>query len=122
MTFKESGLRPKDIIDILSSREEGKFTATSAEMILRDVVSGEKEAWQVMEQTDIAKIEDENIIENAVKSAIKENQKATADYRYGKSEALNFVVGQVMRKTRGRADPATVRKMLKDQLGEPEKK
>ena len=48
--------------------------------------------------------------------ALAENQKAVNDYLKGNEAALNYVVGHVMRKTKGRADPATVLKMLKEKI------
>ena len=59
-------------------------------------------------------IADARQIKRFCEEAIKENPKALEDYKAGKEEAFNFLVGQVMRKTRGQADPATVNKIMKD--------
>jgi aspartyl-tRNA(Asn)/glutamyl-tRNA(Gln) amidotransferase subunit B len=59
---------------------------------------------------------DTGIIERAVEDAINENPKALEDYRAGESKALNFLVGQVMKKTRGKADPAELNRMLIEAL------
>ena len=48
---------------------------------------------------------------------VAENTKAIIDYKAGKKESFNFLVGQVMRKTQGRGDPETIRKVLKRKLG-----
>lgn len=56
--------------------------------------------------------------EKAVLEAIKENEDAVEDYKVGKKEAMNFLVGQVMKKTRGRAEPKGIRKMLMVQVHE----
>ncbi len=50
------------------------------------------------------------------REAIEENPKAVEDYLSGKKQALNFLVGQVMRKTKGRADPADTAKILEEML------
>ncbi|MDD1694814.1 MAG: Asp-tRNA(Asn)/Glu-tRNA(Gln) amidotransferase GatCAB subunit B, partial [Methanoregula sp.] len=52
----------------------------------------------------------------AIEDAINENPKALEDYRAGKGGALNFLVGQVMKKTRGKADPGELNRMLADTL------
>jgi aspartyl-tRNA(Asn)/glutamyl-tRNA(Gln) amidotransferase subunit B len=59
---------------------------------------------------------DTGAISAAVEEAIAENPKALSDYRAGKAGALNFLVGQVMKKTRGKADPAELNRMLVEAL------
>jgi len=52
------------------------------------------------------------------KKAIEENKKAVDDYKDGRNEALNFILGSVMKKTRGRADPKKAREMIIQQIKE----
>ena len=59
---------------------------------------------------------DDSAVTTAIEEAITENPKALGDYRAGKGGALNFLVGQVMKKTRGKADPATLNRMLEKVL------
>jgi len=59
---------------------------------------------------------DDGALRAAVREAIGENSKAVSDYRSGKAGASNFIVGQVMKKTRGRADPAEINKLLAEEL------
>jgi aspartyl-tRNA(Asn)/glutamyl-tRNA(Gln) amidotransferase subunit B len=59
---------------------------------------------------------DTGAITAAIGEAINENQKALEDYRAGKAGALNFLVGQVMKKTRGKADPAELNRLLVNAL------
>jgi aspartyl-tRNA(Asn)/glutamyl-tRNA(Gln) amidotransferase subunit B len=59
---------------------------------------------------------DNSVILTAIEEAITENPKALEDYRAGKGGALNFLVGQVMKKTRGKADPGELNRMLVEAL------
>ena len=59
---------------------------------------------------------DTGAVSAAVEEAIAENPRALEDYRAGKAGALNFLVGQVMKKTRGKADPAMLNRMLAEAL------
>ena len=59
---------------------------------------------------------DDNALRAAINEALMENPKAVADYRSGKAGACNFIVGQVMKKTRGRADPAELNRLLNEEL------
>lgn len=59
---------------------------------------------------------DTGAISTAIEETLAENPKALEDYRAGKAGALNFLVGQVMKKTRGKADPGTLNRMLAEAL------
>ena len=59
---------------------------------------------------------DDGALRGAIREAIAENEKAVGDYRSGKAGAANFLVGQVMKKTRGRADPAELNRLLTEEL------
>jgi aspartyl-tRNA(Asn)/glutamyl-tRNA(Gln) amidotransferase subunit B len=59
---------------------------------------------------------DTGFLKLAVEEAIAENPKALEDYRNGKAGAINFLVGQVMKKTRGKADPGELNRILTDTL------
>ena len=115
-TFAESGIRKKHIVDLLKMIRSGEITAKTGQKVIE--IMGEKPGnpKKIVEELGLGKITKNDVLENAVDEAIKENKKATEDYLGGKEEALNFVVGQVMRKTKGRADPATILKMLKERL------
>jgi len=73
--------------------------------------SAEEFIMRFLVDNNLLKIEDE-IIGEAVTEVVKENPQAVADYQSGKPEALNFLTGQVMKKTRGRADAKEVREMI----------
>jgi aspartyl-tRNA(Asn)/glutamyl-tRNA(Gln) amidotransferase subunit B len=74
-------------------------------------------AGAIVERLGLAKTSgDTGALAAAVTAAIAENPAAVSDYRSGKGGALNFLVGQVMKKTRGKADPADVNRALTEQL------
>jgi aspartyl-tRNA(Asn)/glutamyl-tRNA(Gln) amidotransferase subunit B len=56
-------------------------------------------------------------MERAVSEVLNKNKDAVEDYKRGKKEALNFLVGQVMKKTKGRATPQEVHEMLRNKMG-----
>jgi len=72
---------------------------------------------QVVSRLHLAKTTgDDGALRAAIREAIAENPKAVSDYRAGKSASSNFIVGQVMKKTRGRADPAELNRLLTEEL------
>jgi len=70
----------------------------------------------VMEEEGLEKIEGDSQIEKLVQEIIKENSSAVADYRRGKEESLQFLLGQLMRKTRGQIDPQLAKEKLQQLL------
>lgn len=115
-TFAEGGIKTAYIVGLLKMIQSGEITAKTGQRVIEVMVERPGPPGKIVEELGLVKITKNDILENAVKVAIRGNQKAVNDYLSGKDEALNFVVGQVMRKTKGRADPATVLKMLKDRL------
>ena len=60
--------------------------------------------------------EEDDVVQKAVREAVAENAVAVADYKAGSERALNFIVGQVMKKTKGKASPGEVHKLVKDEV------
>ena len=71
---------------------------------------------QIAEEMGLRGVVDEDIVLKAVKQVVKKNPDAVSDYFEGKKNAMNFLIGQVMRITRGKADPADTHKLLEAEL------
>ena len=71
---------------------------------------------QIAEEMGLTGVVEEDIVLKAVKKVVKENPEAVSDYYEGKKNAMNFLIGQVMRITRGKADPTETHKLLEDEL------
>jgi aspartyl-tRNA(Asn)/glutamyl-tRNA(Gln) amidotransferase subunit B len=116
LSFSESGLTPGDIITILDNMGKGEITPRSAEMTVRAVIEMKKPAGWIIENSGFKIIREAGTIEQAVAEAIKENPGAVSDYKSGKEEAVFFIVGKVMGKTKGRAEPKVVLEKVKEGL------
>jgi aspartyl-tRNA(Asn)/glutamyl-tRNA(Gln) amidotransferase subunit B len=77
-----------------------------------------KDADEIIAQQGLSQISDTRQLEDTVIEVINSNIQAVTDYRAGKEQALKFLVGQVMKATRGRADPKRVNELLKEKLAE----
>jgi len=82
-------------------------------MIMRD--EG-KSAAQIIKEGGLIHITDEDQITEVVKKVIAANHEAVSDYRKGKEPALKYLIGQIMKETKGQANPEIVAKILKEQL------
>lgn len=110
LRLKDSKLKTQQIINLLQMVGSKKITDHTAELLLREMVMKQVD---LAEKESIARIYDEDSLEDAIKESIDSNTKAVLDYKSGKQESFNYLVGQVMKKTHGRGDPETIRKMLK---------
>jgi len=108
----------RELLDLLQRRE---LTDKAAVEVLRQMldqcVAGEtvETPAQIMEKNTLGKTAGDAFTP-VVREVIAECGDAVRDYRAGKGEALNFLVGQVMKRTRGRADPKELTRILKEEL------
>ena len=109
LRWKESKLNVDAMSKLLEMLQNKKVTDHSAEMLLREMAIKQVNP----EENAQTRIYDEDSINDAIKEALDSNTKAVLDYKSGKQEAFNFLVGQTMRKLQGRGDPDTIRKLLK---------
>ena len=96
--------------------EEGAITAAVAKDVFERMTESGKPAREIVEASGLAQISGEDELAEVARKAIGANAKAVDDYRAGKDSALKFLIGQVMRETRGRANPHVVQELLEREL------
>lgn len=103
----------KQIIELVS---EGEITQKNAEeIVLRELLDTGDSPGEIVERENLRKA-GESIVEEAVVASIDENPEVVDDYLSGEENAINYLVGQVMQKTSGRADPETVNTLLRERI------
>jgi aspartyl-tRNA(Asn)/glutamyl-tRNA(Gln) amidotransferase subunit B len=109
---------PADTLRTLAVRvTEGTISNTSAtSVVLPAIWNGEGSVDEIIERKGLKQISDSGAIEKIVEEVIAANAQQVADYRSGKEKAFNSLVGQVMKATKGKANPALVNEMLKKKL------
>ena len=75
-----------------------------------------KKASQIVKKKGLAQISDEETLAKIVDRILRENPKVVKDYKEGKEKALGYLVGQVMKKTKGAANPRLVNKLFREKL------
>ncbi|MBU4257641.1 Asp-tRNA(Asn)/Glu-tRNA(Gln) amidotransferase GatCAB subunit B, partial [Patescibacteria group bacterium] len=113
--LEEVEINPEHFIELLKLIENNTITELKAKDILRSWKEKSSSPKQKIEKH--SQISDIKEIEKFAKKVIKENKKAVEDYKSGKKESLNFLVGQIMRLSNKRADFEIVRKVLGKMLG-----
>lgn len=113
----ETPVSAENLAELVTLVAKGTISGKMAKEILIEMFSTGRRASEVMAATGLEQISDPEKIAAAVREIIAANTKQVEQYRKGKTATLGWFVGQVMRATRGQANPQLVQEMLKKQLG-----
>ena len=105
----------EDMVKIIELVVSGKITEKGAVEIIRNILDEGGSPMDIVKEKGLLKVEGD-VVDQAVEEVLKENPGALEDYFAGKEKSLNFLVGQVMKKTRGRADARSVREMMLEEI------
>ncbi len=114
--INQSKIQPSQLSTLIDLIEGNKISGSAAKQVLEDMFSSGKDPDAIVAERGLGTIDDSNVVLEAVTRVIAANEKAAADYRSGKAEAIKFLVGQVMKETRGRANAADVQSLLQQEL------
>ncbi len=96
--------------------EKGTISTKIAKTVFKEMLETGKEPSKIVEEKGLVQISDEGAILKIVQEAIANNPQSVEDYRAGKTQAVGFLVGQVMKASKGKANPGMVNQMLKEEL------
>ena len=105
-------IEAKNFAYLLDQVKSSKINNASAKIVLEEMFNSDKAPEDIIKKKGFAQISDTSALEQAVDEAIANNPQPADDYRNGKDQALGFLVGQVMRATKGQANPPMVRELL----------
>lgn len=113
--FKEK-VSGEKLVRLTALNSEGVVSNATAKSVLTDMYRTGREATDIIEKLGLSQIKDSGELETAVSQAINDNPAAVADFKAGKETAIKFLVGQVMKATRGRANPQLANELVKNKL------
>ena len=116
-SFARSPVTPDDVATLQKRVADGTISGKIAKDLLRSVFNGDGRVEQLIESRGLRQISDAGAIEKLVDEVLAKNAKQVEDYRAGKDKAFNALVGQVMKASQGKANPAQVNEILKKKLG-----
>jgi aspartyl-tRNA(Asn)/glutamyl-tRNA(Gln) amidotransferase subunit B len=105
-------ISPADLVALLQMVDQAKINGPTAKLVLEEMLETGRGAEDIVAEKGLAQISDSSALDAAVQEVIAAHAKAAEDFRSGKEQSLKFLVGQVMRITKGRADPKLVTRML----------
>ena len=115
LSLKESGVKPETFVELLTLIDERVISERTAKELMKDYAASGESPRRIVEEKGLALMGVDEL--RAVASeVVSENPKAVEDYLGGTGKASEYLVGQVLRRVRARADPNTVRKIIIDML------
>ena len=117
LELKETKLTPENLAELISLIEKGTISNNIGKQILiEDMITNGEKASAIVERKGLSQISDEGAIKAIVQKIVEANPQQVEAYRNGKTNLLGFFVGQVMKETKGRANPKTVNELVKSFL------
>jgi len=107
---------PDNLAELLLLIDGGTISGKIAKTVFEEMVATGQRARSVVEEKGLVQVKDENAIEAVVEEVLAENPAEVTLYRAGKEKLLGFFVGQIMKKTRGKANPKLVNEILLKKL------
>jgi len=116
--IEDSPVSPEKLAGMLKLIDEGIISSKMAKDVFEKMFKTGKDASRIVKESGITQITDENELIKIVDKVINENPKSVEDFNQGKENALNYLVGQVMRYTKGRAKPDFIFEAIKQRVKE----
>ncbi|MGE4554929.1 MAG: Asp-tRNA(Asn)/Glu-tRNA(Gln) amidotransferase subunit GatB [Candidatus Paceibacterota bacterium] len=117
LSFSDLKITPLSFSQIISLVFEDKISSRVAKDVLEEVSLNGGEPEKIIKEKNLEKVQDLKVVENTIEEVLKENPKAVEDFKKGKENALQFLIGQSMRKLKGAVDVQKLSQLLKEKLG-----
>ena len=114
-TIDQAQLNPENLAKLIAMIDDGKISNAQAKKLVDDLMAG-KDPEVAAKEKGLQQVSDTGAIAAMVNEVMDANPQAIEDFRNGKSRAVGFIVGQVMKKSRGQANPGMVSKMVNEEL------
>jgi aspartyl-tRNA(Asn)/glutamyl-tRNA(Gln) amidotransferase subunit B len=113
---RRQNVKPEYLVELVELHRGGKISGSVAKQVLEESFKSGKSPKKIVKDKGLEQVSDEGEVEKIVEKIIKDNPGPVTDFKSGKENALQFLVGQVMRETRGKANPKVADKLLRSKL------
>lgn len=116
--YVASNFVPEGFIELAEMVDKNELSSTAAKDVFNELLIGDKTPRQIAEEKNILQVSDEGAIAVIVDEVLADsaNEKAIADIRSGNDKVIGFLVGQIMKKSEGKANPALAQKLIREKL------
>lgn len=112
----ELSIKPEKLVNLIKLREGGAVSVTAAKQVLNEIFETGEEPEEAVERLGLAQISDTDALASVIQEVVAENPKQVGQYLEGKTQVIGWFVGQIMKATRGKANPQTARELLQQEL------
>lgn len=117
LDFSETKLTAEHLADLQALVESGKVSFQAAkDKVFPEVIEAGSNPGEIVKSKGLEQVSDDSALERWVAEALSENPKVVADFKSGKESSAMFLVGQVMKKSQGKAHPAKVQELVRKKL------
>ena len=116
LKISEVFVTPKMLSDVIELVNNGEISSKQAKEVIFKALIEDKNPIEIIEEEGISQIGSSDEILKIVMEVLEENPNAKEQYLNGRTNILDFLVGQVMKKTKGKANPASTRSMMKEKI------
>ena len=113
---EEVRFRPEHLVHLVAMVKAGDLSSTMAKTVFEEMFETGDAPGDIVQRRGLAQVSDEDRLAEVAREVIEGNPKAVADYLGGKETAVRFLVGQVMKATRGQANPQVAARLLTERL------
>jgi len=110
-------ITPENYAEFIGIVADGKINSSAAQTVLAEMYKGgDNDPSHIIERLNLAQMSDSSELEAIVDTVLVSNEKSVFDFRSGKQNAFQFLIGQIMKETRGKANPKVVADILTEKL------
>ncbi len=114
--IEECPVSPENLAQLLTLLDSGVISGKIAKAVFEEMYATGESARKIVDEKGLVQVRDESEIESAIDLVLQENPKEVEQFRGGKDKLMGFFVGQVMKKTKGKANPQLVNDILRKKL------
>ena len=112
----EIKITPENFAELITLLWKREISSRAGKLILEEMFQTGADPTYIIKDKNLKQVSDERKIKEIIKRVIKDNQKAVEDYKKGRKNAIQFLIGQVMRETKGKMDPRITQKLIQEEL------
>jgi aspartyl-tRNA(Asn)/glutamyl-tRNA(Gln) amidotransferase subunit B len=116
ISIEESPLKPQQLVGMLTLMDKGTISGKIAKTVFEEIYRTGKNAESIIKEKGLVQISDEGALEKAVEEVIAKSPQEVQRFKGGEDKLMGFFVGQVMKLTKGKANPQMVNELLKKKL------
>lgn len=117
LAIRDFVIKPQTLVELIKRVDAKEITSMTAKEVFNEMRKTGQTAGEIIQAKGLTQISDQKALEGIIDEVIGKNSKIVADYKGGKEAALMALVGQVMRASRGKANPQAAKEILKTKLG-----